>query len=137
MIILVCGDRNWTDRLTIRERLKLLPPETIIIHGGNGYWDQKTGKLLSGADEMAGEEAEGLGLEVRRFPADWDKHGKAAGPKRNSEMLAQKPGLVIAFHPDLKRSKGTADTLRKAGRLGILTEVISGLHREDVGEHRG
>lgn len=126
MIVLVCGDREWADRITIRKRLKLLPPDTIIIHGGNGYWDPKTGKLLRGADEIAHEEAEGLGLEVRRFRADWDKHGKAAGPIRNSEMLAQGPGHVIAFHSDLKRSRGTADTLRKAGRLGISTEVVSG-----------
>ena len=37
-------------------------------------------------------------------------------------MLELKPDLVVAFHSDLERSKGTADMVRRARKEGI--EVI-------------
>ena len=56
---------------------------------------------------------------MRRFPADWDAHGKAAGPMRNAAMLeaareeAQQTGqpLLVAAFPG---NTGTADMVRKA-----------------------
>jgi len=54
------------------------------------------------------------------FPADWDKHGKAAGPIRNTEMIEDgRPDVVIAFTYDLPSSKGTADTVKKAKKAHI------------------
>lgn len=59
-----------------------------------------------------------LGFEVAACPADWKKHGKAAGPIRNQSMLTEhKPDLVIAF--PLGESKGTRDMIRKAKAAGI------------------
>lgn len=114
MKVLVCGDRNWTREVSIRKRLSKLPEDTVIIDGG-----------ARGADTLARVVAESLGLKVIEFPADWDRHGKAAGPIRNRQMLDEKPGLVIAFHPDLSKSKGTADTVSEAKRRGIPVEIIS------------
>ena len=113
MKVLVCGDRNWAREAPIRERLSTLPKDAIIIEGG-----------ARGADTLARHAAEYLGLKVVEFPADWDRHGRAAGPIRNRQMLDEKPDLVIAFHPDLDSSRGTADTVREARRRGILVEVI-------------
>jgi hypothetical protein len=50
--------------------------------------------------------------------ADWDTHGKKAGPIRNSAMLLHEPVLVIAFPGEV----GTADMVAKAKKAGI--EVI-------------
>lgn len=113
--VLVCGDREWTDRQTIRERLEKLPNVAVVIHGG-----------CRGADLIAGEEAAKLGLEVVAFPADWMQYGKAAGPIRNRVMLGLNPKLVIAFHPDITKSRGTKDCVGEAQRLGIAVEVING-----------
>jgi hypothetical protein len=111
--VLVCGDRNWMDRKKIEDRLLKLPVNTVVIEGE-----------ASGADSLARDVAREIGLSVLEFPADWKKHGKAAGPIRNRQMLDQKPDLVIAFHPDLTKSRGTADTVREAKRRGIPVEVI-------------
>lgn len=113
MRVVVCGDRNWTDRNRIFRAFSKLPLDTEIIHGA-----------CRGADIIAGEVAKQLGLKVREFPADWSK-GKAAGPIRNRQMLDEKPDFVIAFHPNLATSKGTADTVREAKRRGIKVLVIS------------
>lgn len=56
-------------------------------------------------------------------PANWMKHGKAAGPIRNSEMVALGANLCIGFPgPD---SRGTWDCLQKATNAGIETYTKS------------
>lgn len=113
MRVLICGDRNWHDRARIARAIAKLPVGTEVIHGA-----------ARGADQIAGEEAKKLGFTVREFPADWSK-GRSAGPIRNRQMLDEKPDFVLAFHPDIKSSKGTADTVREATRRGIKVLVIS------------
>ena len=113
MKVLVCGDRNWTDAGAIACRLRTFPPGTVVIHGD-----------ARGADRLAGEEAGQLGFAVQAFPAEWSKFGLAAGPVRNRQMLDQHPDLVLAFHENLSRSKGTADCIRQAKQRGIPVELI-------------
>lgn len=114
MKVLVCGSRDWAAEAPIRERLSKLPKDTIILEGG-----------ARGADTLARHAAEFLGLKVMEFPADWDQHGRAAGPLRNQKMIDEGPGLVIAFHPDISKSRGTGDTVGRAKRRNIPVEVIS------------
>ena len=119
MKILFCGSRNWTDRETIRHVLQKLAEDVgegpaIAVHGA-----------ARGADTIAGEFASELGFEVRACPANWEKHGKAAGPIRNTEMLEkEKPDRVIAFV--LPESKGTWDMIMKAVKVGIPTTLHFG-----------
>lgn len=113
MKILVCGDRNWSDRDKILARLYELGEDVTVIHGA-----------CRGADQLAGQVAKSLGYRVLEFPADWDKHGKSAGPIRNRLMLDQKPDLVIAFHSNLDSSRGTKDSVTEARRRHIPVEVI-------------
>ena len=114
MKVLVCGDRNWIDVEKIRDRLSDFPQGTIFISGA-----------APGADTIAAEEMRALHYEVIEFPADWDKYGHAAGPIRNGQMLDQEPGLVIAFHPHLSRSKGTLNMVRQAKQRKVPFEVIT------------
>lgn len=130
MRVIACGDREWTDRAAVRRRLEALPPGTTVIHGA-----------ARGADFIADEEARRIGLPVVGFPAHW-RHGpgclptcrrvvgRSAGPIRNREMLAylkrfaEDEILVLAFHDDLSRSRGTADMVKIARKAGVGTEVI-------------
>ena len=120
MLILICGDRNWTDRAAIvREIQKVVvqqspdAPCPTIMHGA-----------ARGADTLAGQVAKSLGLLIRVYPADWNLYGRAAGPIRNQQMLDQNPDIVLAFHPDINKSKGTADMVRRARKKGIPVQVF-------------
>lgn len=113
MKIIVCGDRKWLNIDTIIKRLNKLPINAIIIEGGCG-----------GADLISRNVALDIGLEVVEFPAAWKKHGRAAGPIRNIKMLDTKPHLLIAFHNDLTKSKGTKHIVSEARKRGIEVEVI-------------
>lgn len=115
MRILVCGDRNWTNKQAILRELKDFPKDTTVIHGA-----------ARGADTIGGIVAKELGFKIEAFPANWRKYGKRAGPIRNRQMLEAKPDLVLAFHPDLNKSKGTKHMVQISQEAGIKTKVITG-----------
>lgn len=119
MRVLVCGDRNWSNYEFMRKALAKFENEkgmiTVLIEG-----------CARGADSMAGHlwakeiDTPEHPIYVEHYPAQWDLHGKAAGPIRNQQMLTEgRPEVVIAFHEDIASSKGTADMVRRARKAGI------------------
>lgn len=85
MKVLVCGGREFQDYAavcSVLERYEI----SLIIHGD-----------ARGADSLAKRYAIERGIPHLPFPADWQTHGRAAGPIRNKEMLRQNPDIVIAF----------------------------------------
>lgn len=126
-MILVTGDRHWTDRELIdialrRHRMK----NEVTIQGGNGYINNRPcntfDELLAadrGADALAVQVCSSHRWVYQTFWADWGKFGRAAGPIRNRLMLSLAPRVVIAFHDDLKSSRGTKDMLKAATSKGF------------------
>jgi hypothetical protein len=110
--LLVCGARDWPHRLVLEDTLdSQTVPIQALAHGG-----------AAGADRMAGEWAVRRGIEVHEYPADWDQHGRAAGPRRNRLMLAEfAPGRVIAFKDNFGagRGGGTEDMVAIARAAGV------------------
>ena len=104
--VLVCGGRDYADWGTLDSVLDLVNP-AVVIHGA-----------ARGADSLAGRWAREMhGVTEEAFPADWDKHGKSAGPIRNQRMLDDgKPDMVVAF----PGGAGTADMVRRSRAAGIL-----------------
>lgn len=116
--ILVCGSREWRAARHIREVLEQYDPHTTtLVHGA-----------ARGADQLAGKLALELGWppdHVHAYPADWDRHGKAAGVMRNQLMLDSEPiSKVYAFRLN-GLSRGTDDMIRRARSAGIETVVIT------------
>lgn len=104
--VLVCGGRDYANARVLNAVLRgLNPPATCIIHGA-----------YTGADDLAARFAKKNHLGEAPFPADWGKHGRAAGPIRNQQMLDEgQPHLVIAF----PGGTGTADMVRRAKAAGV------------------
>lgn len=101
-----------------KEMLAILVRRGIerVITGGAPGVDTHVHRALAGMD------ATGLlGLELVVMPADWNLHGKAAGPIRNKAMLSE-PGVrqLVAF----KGGKGTWNCIQTAKRLGIDVHVV-------------
>lgn len=117
--ILVTGSRYWNDYEMIQKLIcdvlndfAWYEEECELIHGG-----------APGADEMAARVAlEDFNMTITEFPADWDKHGKAAGPKRNQQMVDYGADICLAFI--LPNSKGTMDCVKRAAVGGIQVIAI-------------
>lgn len=102
MHVLVTGGRNFADQGLVQSTLKAIhskTPITLLIHGA-----------ASGADQLPGEWAVQIGIEVLACPADWKRFGKGAGPIRNRQMLDHSPELLVAF----PGGKGTSDMIKAA-----------------------
>lgn len=107
---IVCGGRDFDD---LRLAWTVLHDATEI-RGGNVL---VVGDCPTGADQIASEWAAMKGLPVLRYPADWDQHGRAAGPMRNQAMLeTENPAFVVA----LPGGRGTASMVRLANLAGVL-----------------
>ncbi len=126
MRVLCCGDRNYSSYEIIRRELEKLPKDTEIIQG-----------CANGADTMSAKISKVLGLKLISskdnadvinkpgFPANWDKYGKAAGAIRNKQMLDEgKPDLVLAFHTNIEKSRGTKNVIEQAKKRGIKVLLI-------------
>jgi hypothetical protein len=72
----------------------------------------------SGADEMALLWARDRAVDVELHRADWKKHGKAAGPIRNQQMVDAGADVVLAF--PFGESRGTRHCMKAANAAGIL-----------------
>ena len=103
MRVLVCGGREYNNADYMRKVLDDIhaaTPITMLIYG-----------MARGADDLAKMWAAARGIQRLGYPADWEKHGRAAVPMRNQEMLDKgKPDLVIAF----PGGSGTRDMVSRA-----------------------
>lgn len=116
MRLLICGDREWTDAVLIAEFLDSLQERpTVIMEGGQ-----------RGTDAIARAAAVSRNIPVETYDADWAEFGKAAGPLRNKRMLeVGRPDWVVVFHDHLSKSRGTANVLAQARKVGLPTVVVS------------
>ncbi|MFC7979535.1 DUF2493 domain-containing protein [Streptomyces cinereoruber] len=120
MLILVTGSRNWTDARTVEQEIfralyetKTPHREALLVHGA----------CPTGADAHADRYATETGMNVRRFPADWDRHGKRAGYLRNAAMVDLAPDVCLAFILD--GSRGASMTATLAEKAGVETRRFS------------
>ena len=120
--VLVTGSRDWTDPAPIYRALyyqRMIAGERglIIVHGD----------CATGADAIAdrwGRQFYPGTTTLERYPADWKRHGKGAGPMRNQVMVNLGADVCLAFpFPD---SRGTRDCMRRAEEAGIRVEVFEG-----------
>lgn len=124
MRVLICGDRHWSDEETIENYIKTLPPRSVVIQG-----------MCKGADRIARRLALKYGHSEMPFSAKWGKYGRAAGPKRNTEMLDEgDPDLVVAFHDNIEESKGTKDMIEQTRNRGITYKIIMSKNMEAKNE---
>lgn len=112
MRVLVCGSRDYANRKlmwSVLDALLVAHPDLTIIEGE-----------ARGADRMAREWAEAQlpPVKVLKFPANWNKYGRAAGPIRNRQMLVEgQPDMVLAFGG--RDGKGTNNMVQQARKAGL------------------
>lgn len=80
-----------------------------------------------GADYLGEQWARARDIPVSVFEADWDTHGKWAGPKRNKEMAeyaeaGDDGGCLVAFWDG--KSRGTRSMIKLALEQGLEVHVF-------------
>ncbi len=113
MLIIVCGGRDYLDARRVNDvldALRLEIGEFTVIEGG-----------ATGADHCAQLWALARKVPLKTVHADWNAHGRAAGPIRNKQMLELGAQLVIAF----PGGRGTANMMKQARAAGVAVREIA------------
>lgn len=109
MRVVVTGGRRYAFKETVFKTLDSLEINELAEGGA------------AGADRLAREWACERGVKTVCYPADWEEHGRSAGPIRNRRMLDDfKPDLVVAF----RGGNGTLHCINEARHRGIEVLVV-------------
>jgi hypothetical protein len=114
MRVAFIGCRDWTDDAAVRHEVKRCR---------RAYGDHLhiiTG-CASGADASARAIAEHTETLLTVHRADWEAHGKAAGPKRNAMIVAGAEACVAFWDG---QSRGTLDCISQFVRAGKPVRIV-------------
>lgn len=114
--IIIAGGRNFNDYNLLKEKV-----DNIISDKRKTHQIYIVSGKARGADSLGEKYANENGLNIMEFPADWDKHGRSAGYKRNVEM-AENADALIAFWDG--ESRGTKHMIDIAKEKNLLTRII-------------
>ena len=94
-------------------------PITLIVSGG-----------AKGADSLGEQYAAENNIPTEIYLPDWDKHGRAAGFIRNTDII-KACDVVMAFWDG--ESRGTRDSMSKATQLmkEVYVEMYNEPNRDD------
>ncbi len=112
MKVIIAGGRNFEHynllKLKCNEILKNVE-DVQIVSGGS-----------KGADLLGERYAKEKHYLVKRFEANWEREGKAAGPIRNTEM-AKYADCLIAFWDG--KSPGTKNMIKEAKKYILAAHI--------------
>lgn len=110
MKLIIAGSRDIEDYGLLR---------SLVMK--SGFW-KKYGKTIEvvsgmarGVDKIGVDFAKKNGLKCHAMPAEWDKHGKAAGHIRNSQMADVADGLLAVWDGESPGTKGMIQIARSKG----------------------
>lgn len=105
MKLIIAGGRDY--KMTMADHMQLLDVLALGI-------DEVVSGGAPGADAEGESWADFYRIPIKRFPADWETHGRAAGPIRNRQMAEYAD--AVALFPG---GRGTESMRREAQRTGI------------------
>ncbi len=116
MKVIIAGGRDFNDYDLARDKLYEISEhitnnqDITIISGG-----------ARGADSIGTAIADNHGTGYKEYLAEWDKHGKSAGYRRN-ELMANNADTLLAFWDG--KSKGTKHMITLANTYKLKVYVI-------------
>jgi hypothetical protein len=113
MKVIVAGSRELTDiRLVDQAIMDSKVHITELVSGG-----------ARGVDAMGEQWARLNDVPVKVFPANWNLHGKAAGPIRNRQMAEYADFLVCIWDGCSRGTKNMFETMRSLKKPYFVLEV--------------
>lgn len=112
MRIIIAGSRNVTEHevRNALDKCSWIGFASAIVSGG-----------ARGADKYGENWAEEQLINIHRYPADWEKYGKRAGPLRNQLMSENAEGLIAIWDG---KSRGTCNMIELAKTRGLRVLIL-------------
>jgi hypothetical protein len=113
MKVVIAGSRtivNYADVVKAIEKSNF--PITEVVCG-----------CAMGVDRLGQQWAISKGVAVKEMPANWNKHGKAAGPIRNKEMAEYADAAIIVWDGYSKGALNMIQQIKKVGKPYFIDVV--------------
>lgn len=111
--VIIAGGRDFDDYEKLAQAmdfyLSKIEDEIVVLCG-----------MCEGADALGYKYAKERVYNVKFYPADWARHGRAAGPLRN-EKMAQNADALVAFWDG--KSRGTKNMIEFAKQYKLLIRI--------------
>lgn len=133
-IVIICGGRHFaavpkdTPREQMEAAMQLAGAQRRMMYAAldEQHAEAEISAVIeggmSGADDVARDWAGDRRRGHLRMEADWDKYGRAAGPRRNAAMLREHPVTRVICAPG---GDGTADMRTRALDAGVaVTDLV-------------
>ena len=117
-IVIVAGGRTFNDKELLDNVLDHL--FTPLGRREPTDCDEIVSGLANGADSLGEQWAGTNWINVKEFPANWEKYGRSAGHIRNAEM-ADYGDVLVAFWDGA--SRGTKGMIEVALKRGLTVHV--------------
>jgi predicted Rossmann fold nucleotide-binding protein DprA/Smf involved in DNA uptake len=105
MKVIIAGSRDINDYNIVLSAFSSCPFEITEIVSG----------CAKGVDTLGEQVADLICVPICKFPADWNKHGKAAGPIRNKQM-ADYADAAIVIHNGSRGSLNMIEQMKKLNK---------------------
>ena len=110
MKVIIAGGRDYHNYETLLEAITEAQFDiTTVVSGG-----------ANGVDALGERYADEMNKELNVFNADWETHGRAAGPIRNRKMAENAEALIAIWDG---QSRGTKNMIETATKKGLLVYV--------------
>jgi len=108
--IIVAGGRDFNDYEYLKKTL------TDIVGDDSKFIFEIVSGGARGADALGEQFAHEHFIQLKIFPAEWDKYGKSAGYRRNKQMAEYANACVVFWDG---KSKGTEHMINLATEYGL------------------
>lgn len=116
--VIIAGSRDFDDYQLLKtictNYTSNLGDDITIVSGG-----------AKGADQLGEKFAREEHYFIKKFLPNWNKYGKAAGPKRNEQMAkfaSEEDGHLIVFWDG--ESKGTKNMINLANKYNLGVRIV-------------
>jgi hypothetical protein len=112
MKVVIAGGRDFTNSDAFHDWMGLVPAWlyiTEVVSGG-----------AVGVDALGEQYAGRYNLPLTVFPADWEKHKRAAGPIRNAQMAEYGDALIAFWDGKSRGTKNMIENMKKRDKHIVL-----------------
>jgi hypothetical protein len=110
MRVIIAGGRDYNNYDTVVDAIEEsgFDIDTVVSGGARGV------------DHLGEIYAAEMNIKLVVFEADWETHGRAAGPIRNRKMAENAAALIAIWDG---KSRGTKNMIETATKKGLLVYV--------------
>lgn len=124
MKVVIAGSRDIVDQYVVNEAINESDIKISEIVSG----------CARGVDTLGEIYARDNNIQIVKFPANWKRYGKAAGPMRNSDMAEYADVLIAIWDGKSRGTQNMINEMKKRGKA-YYVYIVDDLPLSNTSKH--